>query len=337
MPDVTIPSTSPPPFPTSQRVSTGRNPFGPILRLFRFWRANNSATVTNMSHLIPPPFNHSHSGLTPPPRNEGIRELSRRVGQLVETCTYRGHLASDELCRKRTRACVKAITELVFRGNADLCWFGNTDRALRWIGAAERIHELSPERLDQSFVSHWTCLSIMAIRQALCNSSVQHSARNALISFANFLWPEAAVNNETLDDRALQAAVIIDQNFKQVWECSRALCLSLFDGLELTTSQAVNKLNNRDWEISELERINEGAHAMTPLDMYIAEAWRKTTPQKGKLINYLVSNSILPFENTNPLLFAKLSTSSQPPSNCYQYSRGGNFKVYVPLAPDCAI
>jgi len=42
-----------------------------------------------------------------------VHELCRRVAHLLETCKNRGHFASDEQWRKRTRACVETTASLV--------------------------------------------------------------------------------------------------------------------------------------------------------------------------------------------------------------------------------
>ncbi|KAH9969372.1 hypothetical protein BGW80DRAFT_630756 [Lactifluus volemus] len=211
-----------------------------------------------------------------------MRELSRRVGHLLETCINRGHFASMELWRKRTRGCVEAIADLVVRGDADLDWFGKIGRALGSIGDAEKIS--ISEGLDQSFVSPWTCLSIMAIRRAMCHpdSLVRISAKDDLVKLASLQGQEGDV-----DERVLQVAEKIDNDFKWAWECLRGLRSSLFDGPELTKSESQNKLSNHEKEITELERLRASSNDMIQLDKYIADAWRKTHDATQELTSQL--------------------------------------------------
>jgi hypothetical protein len=71
-----------------------------------------------------------------------IRELCRRIGHLSDTCKNRTAFASDELWRRRARACVEAMVLLVCYADAELGWFGDILRTLGDIGSFEGIRNL---------------------------------------------------------------------------------------------------------------------------------------------------------------------------------------------------
>ncbi|KAH9996412.1 hypothetical protein BJV74DRAFT_828111 [Russula compacta] len=67
-----------------------------------------------------------------------VREVSMRLCHLLEICKNRGFFASDDLWRRRTRACVEATASLIFCANAELDWFGDIGKLLRDIGKVEK-------------------------------------------------------------------------------------------------------------------------------------------------------------------------------------------------------
>jgi Family of unknown function (DUF6535) len=278
--EMNLSTPMPPSIPTPQRVSTPRNLLGPVSRLVRVRRANNSTAVPRVSHLPPHPSNHPDSDLTPVQRNEAMWELSRRVGHLLETCNNRGHFGSDELWRKRTRACVETAASLVCCVNADLGWFGDIGKVLSDIGVVEKIDGPCTARLDESFVARWTCLSIVAIRPALSHGEVEQSTTVAVSICAMIQGQDG-----TTDDQALEAAKKIDRDFEQVWYCLCRLYFSLFRGQELTEEQVREKLRSDEsqTQISVLERINIEAERMGDLDWWIAQVMRSTNDATQKL------------------------------------------------------
>jgi hypothetical protein len=129
---------------------------------------------------------------------------------LFDTCKNRSAFTSDDLWRRRTRACVEATASLVCYSDAELGWFGDILRPLGDIGRFEDIRNLSLSERDQTFVVRWTCLSIMAIRGILRSDvSLKEDARLAVASFGELqhgdCTDEAAEKNareidQTLDD-----------------------------------------------------------------------------------------------------------------------------------------
>jgi Family of unknown function (DUF6535) len=131
--DALMPNMNPrPPLPpsilTPQRVSTIRNWYGLVLRSVGVRRVNHSISVTRLSHPPPQLSLSDHPAFIL--QNEPMRELSRRVCHLFETCNYRGHFASNDVWRNRTRACVETVSLFVFCANVNLDWFGDITKTL---------------------------------------------------------------------------------------------------------------------------------------------------------------------------------------------------------------
>ena len=125
-----------------------------------------------------------------------IRELCRRIGHLSDTCKNRAVFPSDELWRRRSRACAEAMASLIFYANAEIGWFGHTLQALGDIDSFEGVRNLSLAGRDQKFIVRWTCLSIRAIRPTL-------TGRKHSISYADYMAQDrkAREADETLELR----------------------------------------------------------------------------------------------------------------------------------------
>ena len=146
-----------------------------------------------------------------------IRELSGRIAHLFNTCKDRGVFPTDELWRRRARACVGAMASLVCHANVEPGWFGDILRALGDIGNFEGIRDLSLAGRDESFVMRWTCLSIMVVRRAILNDEVlkQH-ARSAAASLGG------VAHSDRIDEAAEENARNVDEFLRHSWEHARA-------------------------------------------------------------------------------------------------------------------
>jgi hypothetical protein len=142
-----------------------------------------------------------------------IRELCRRIAHLFDTCKNRGVFASDELWRRRTRACVGAMASLVCYANVELDRFGDIMRTLGDIGNFEKIRDLSLAGRDESLVMRWTCLSIMGVRAILNdNALIKEQARSAVASF------RGVVHSDRIDEAAEKKFGEIDEALESSWE-----------------------------------------------------------------------------------------------------------------------
>ena len=135
----------------------------------------NTAALPPVHH---PPSFYSHPTGAHTQGKDTLLELSTRVGRLLNTCQNRGHFASDELWRRRTRACIETTALLVCCMGAELNWFGDMVKLLGDIGKDQDVREPSSAEEEQSFVMRWTCLSLVVIRPILeSNRLMQNDAR----------------------------------------------------------------------------------------------------------------------------------------------------------------
>jgi hypothetical protein len=203
--------------PAVTRPSTGlRTVLGLFPRQLRTWTAGRSPTDA-MIHgkALHSPNTGIHRPIfsTSIHKRNTIRELCRRIGHLSDTCRNRAAFASDELWRRRFRACVEAGALLVCYANAEPGWFGDILRTLGDIGSWEGICNLPLAGKDQTFVVHWTCLSILAFQGILSgNVLYKEHARLAVESFG-----ELRHAGDRTDEAANKNAREIDNTLDGQW------------------------------------------------------------------------------------------------------------------------
>lgn len=245
---------------------TIRSPFSSVFRLVRT-RAPSvpaihplpSLSVACPSHVCLQSFSAHIQG-------EGVmRDLSRRIAHLLETCKNHGLFATEELWRKRTRACIETTASLVCCADAELSWFGEIGNLLGEIGSVEKARESSSVGMDESFVMRWTCLSLIAIRPILEGDKTLHSyaglAVKALKQFQN--------EKGTDDEQAEKNAQRIDETFEGAWAYQRQLYYALFRHGNPTVEQAHDILYDHEPQLSELERVKIEAERMRDADLWI--------------------------------------------------------------------
>ena len=202
---------------------------------------------------------HLRPGTAPIQEGDVVRILSRPVAYTLDTWRHRGLSASDEVWRRRTRACVETTASLVCLANANLDdEFGDIVKLLGDIGNVEKTHESSLVGMDQSFVKRWTCLSLMAIRWLL-NGNEQTSY--LAMAAVRVLEGEDIASH----GQALTGVQKINVTFDKAWGCLGELRSAL--RLKYATHEQVNQ-TLRDYEshISELEHINIEADDLKQLD-----------------------------------------------------------------------
>ena len=181
-----------------------------------------------------------------------MHELSTRVARSVEICKNRTLFSSDDLWRKRTRACIEATASLVCCANANVAWFGGIPKLLGDIGCFEKIRELSLAGKDELFVIRWTCLSLVATQQILEHKSMQDCARRAICRFTR------DPGNHEKD--TLAKAQKIDETLQKVKRHLIWLNRALPETEDLT--EVVEILRDHESQISELEQINIEADSL---------------------------------------------------------------------------
>jgi hypothetical protein len=184
--------------------------------------------------------------VTPPP--DIVHELSARVARSLEACKNRGRFGKDDW-RKHTRACIETAASLVFGANANFAWFGDIGKLLGDISVSEKPRELSLAGTDQVFVMHWTCLSLVAIRQILeGNQQVEDYAESTVDSLAG----KAGAG----DAQALEGAQKIDKTFEEARESLYKIYGALPQTENLAEIKEIFRSNDILSEISHLENIN---------------------------------------------------------------------------------
>ena len=111
-----------------------------------------------------------------------INDLCQRIQRLFETCDHHYSFMSEEEWRRRSRACVETAASFVFCLDADISTFGNIGRILSDLGTAEKTREVSATSLNWSFISRWTCLSIVVIRKLLDSPNIREFAGGAILT-----------------------------------------------------------------------------------------------------------------------------------------------------------
>jgi hypothetical protein len=195
------------------------NVLGLIPHQLRKCTGSRSSTSTN-AMLHQPALNSagdSHPLIitTSIPERNAIRELCSRIGHLSDTCKNRAVFASDELWRRRARACIEAMASLVCYAGADIGWFGDILGTLGNIGSFEGMRNLSLAERDQAFVVRWTCLSIMSVREIL-RSNVLFKEQTSL-AVASFGEVRHSDGTESTDEATETNAREIDETLEARW------------------------------------------------------------------------------------------------------------------------
>ena len=121
---------------------------GPFISIFNLFKIPTASPMTSI------PVQHTPNIRLPivPPSRSVVRELTRRTALMFDTCKNRTFFASDELWRRRARACVEAATSLVCHAGAEFSSFGDVLGTLGDIGSIEKTRESWVAGRDQSFV-----------------------------------------------------------------------------------------------------------------------------------------------------------------------------------------
>ncbi|KAH8989057.1 hypothetical protein EDB92DRAFT_892653 [Lactarius akahatsu] len=161
--------------------------------------------------------------------NFAVHELCKRVQYLFNTCKNRSLFATEDLWRRRARACTETAASFVCCTDIKLELFGNIGRLLSNIGKVEKIQELSAAGSDASFVTRWTCLSLVAIRGMVDDDLIREYAAGAIATLSRFRTEgDGDPTNDEDNDNALKNARKIDDRFETTsWFCVFGLDMAL--------------------------------------------------------------------------------------------------------------
>ena len=184
-----------------------------------------------------------------------MQELSARVTHMLGRCKNRGLFASDELWRRRTRGCIETTALFVCCVGAELAQFGDIVKVLEDIGNVEKSWESLLEGRDQSFMMHWTCLSLVVILPILESNFLLHSIATDTLEYL-----EGRDINDIRDEQSLTHIEKIIETFDKMSRCLNELLHALWWEGNRTEEGLREVLRNHESQISELEHINIEDH-----------------------------------------------------------------------------
>ena len=254
----------------SRPIGIPRNVFGPVRRLITIRNTNTSAGEVDglISISQAPGVQHSNGDFS-------VHELYERVRHLFETCNDRGLFATEDAWRRRARGCVETAASLVCCANAEVRVFGDIGILLNGLGGVKEICESSIGGSDQSFVTRWTCLSLLVTRGMLDKDLhvLRERSGNAVKALSQLrIEGVAIIDDGDEDEDALKNARRIDERFNAakafcVNQLNLALCTPEADRTE---EQTRDILRGYKFRISELERIQTEADLMEEIDWSIS-------------------------------------------------------------------
>ena len=264
---------SSPPHPSLKRRSTLRslissiNPFvgvqhpGVTVSPIHDSRSPQSQLDPNFNPISPSPRPMSVYG-------EDIEELCRRIRRLFETCDHHDSFASEDEWRKRSRACVETAASFIFCMHADVSTFGEIGRVLSDLGNAEQTRDVSSTSLNWSFISCWTCLSIVVIRKLLDSSNLRKNALAAVQPLLTFYETDEYLTPEM----AIEPARRMDEHFVAAWRCVEKLRVA-FNRLSESDRRGgkIEEILRGSGHQSELEQIYEQARHLEKVDECISK------------------------------------------------------------------
>ena len=154
------------------------------------------------------------------PPERVVSELCERIRHLFETYDHRDRISEMEEWRKRSRACVETAASFVFCMGVDLGKFGDIGKLLSDLGKAEKTSEWSETSLNRSFMTRWTCLSLVATRRMLKTSSKGRLQQCARVNIGLFvLYKVAEDDSSDTDNLAFHNAKTIDTQLETAWDC----------------------------------------------------------------------------------------------------------------------
>ena len=303
--DLSISTPLPHGSPHSQHTSHLRNLFHRFGRTHGIRSPDNTSpdtiTVQSTPHLL---ASNRASDLLSTSAELSVHELCKRVGHLFNTCKNRSLFANEDLWRRRARACAETAASFVCCTDIKLELFGDIGRLLSNLGKVEKIQELSVAGSDGSFVTRWTCLSLVAIRGMVNDDLIREYAGRAIATLSQFQPEGDGDSTDDGDDNALKNARKLDDRFETTnWFCVFGLDMALRSLKGERTEEEVRKALARDYEadISRLERFGSEAVHMTAIDSAISLVDRTIRGVTRDLIIHLPGISFDGFEGREPI------------------------------------
>jgi len=176
----------------------------------------------------------------------------------------------SKLQRTRMRVCIETAASLVCCADVKLDSFGEVAEILSEVGDREQTNKSLSTRSNPLFVVHWTCLSLVAIKQMVNENQLQLLAMFALDGIPPFQTNLVSQDTVTM---ARMAAQKMDDDLKKAWGAVLELRLVLepwSQNQNKTDSDIGSILNTRESSIQELERIAKYADSLKEFDWRIS-------------------------------------------------------------------
>ncbi|KAI0312355.1 hypothetical protein OF83DRAFT_1286945 [Amylostereum chailletii] len=187
---------------------------------------------------------------------DAVGDLSGRITRLLKTCTDSAIL-SEELRKKRARACIDAALHLVLSLDGKWQWFAEDEimsQALVYLGNAEKMLEMPPPpTFDGAFGVRWVCMTVMVVQHMIQDPSVQTAARNVVARLADVRKD----SNSNVDEAASRTTWIIDRETAGAWSASKILrqAFEAETGTENMDAFVQQVLNDQKGTLADLEYV----------------------------------------------------------------------------------
>jgi Family of unknown function (DUF6535) len=247
-------------------------------------------------------------------RGGEVNELCLRIQRLFETCNRDSFSDQDEW-RRRSRACVETAASFVLYLGVDIGSFGDIGKVLSDLGSAERTHEVSSACLNLSFISRWTCLSIVLIRKLLDSPRLREDVRGLMTILETFYGADNSDPAETAHNTARR----MDEEFVAAWDLVDNLRRAFEVLAEEDRRGGVKEILSSFKP--ELEQIQAQAVRMQPVDESISDLQNQIDRVTHKLIRQLPG-----------VAFDEL-TEPTPPSHVFDFLAGPAYPQLLHLSP----
>ena len=247
-------------------------------------------------------------------RGGEVNELCLRIQRLFETCNRDSFSDQDEW-RRRSRACVETAASFVLYLGVDIGSFGDIGKVLSDLGSAERTHEVSSACLNLSFISRWTCLSIVLIRKLLDSPRLREDVRGLMTILETFYGADNSDPAETAHNTARR----MDEEFVAAWDLVENLRRAFEVLAEEDRRGGVKEILSSSK--AELEQIQAQAVRMQPVDESISDLQNQIDRVTHKLIRQL------------PGVAFDEPTEPTPPSHVFDFLASPAYPQLLHLSP----
>jgi hypothetical protein len=187
---------------------------------------------------------------------------------MLEAYRDLGVSIGEEARRRRMHGCIETVSFLVCCTDVQLGWFGEIGGMLSELGYNEHTDEPLTISSNPSFIVHWTCLSLVAIKEmVMADSDRPRELATLVLSGIARFQPDYG----SPDAAALKGAEKIDGHLRAIWEHVKDLHRAFEPWSINRTEEEIREiLSGCQPSISELERIEIEVAGMEDVDWRIS-------------------------------------------------------------------